>query len=282
MADEDLVPPQNMGDPHGDEVLESGPPDPIVPSETPEGDTPPETPPVAGEIPPETPPETPTHKADWRDKELTRRKRRLDEETTAKQAAEAEAKRWRDIAEAAQVAPPAPEGDMPPLRPSTEPTYTRAQLQEEAKKIAAQAEFQRDFDHQYQKGVDKFGLDKMQEAIGRIRDMGGLDVDHLNMMLATDEPEKVLFMLGNEPDKYHRIMDMPFNKRVAEFVKMGLKTEQKQPTVSRTPAPVDPIGGGGGSVDNRYSDKASDADWFAAEEKRAQIAWKKRQDGWRG
>jgi hypothetical protein len=72
-------------------------------------------------------------------------------------------------------------------------------------------------------------------------------------------------------------MELPFNRRVAEFVKMGLKTEPRVPAPSRAPEPVEPISGGGGNVDNRYSDQASDADWFAAEEKRSLASWKAKQ-----
>jgi hypothetical protein len=280
----EFVPPQ--GDPHGDEVLEGGPPDPA------------EVPPVeAGETPPEleTPPappvaeEPPAHKPDWRDKELGRRKRRLDEEVAARQTVEAENKRLRDLAESlARQAPAEPaDGQQPPPAPRQpqERVYTQAELEAEADRRAnakfQETSFKNDFDGAYRAGSSQFGKAKMDEAIGRISELGGLDYDHLQMVLGTDDPSKVLYELGSKPEEFQRIMDLPFNKRVVEFAKMGLKTEPAR-RPSNTPPPVEPIGGGGGNVDNRYRDDVEDAAWFAAEEKRSAAAWKKKQEGWRG
>lgn len=271
--DPNYVAPQ--GDPHGDEVLEGGPTDPPEPETPPPGETPPEpetppAPPVA-----ETPP---THKPDWRDKELGRRKRRLDEEVAAKDALVAENKRLTDLTESlARQTPAEPaDGEQPPPAPRQPPqgrVYTQAELDAEADRRAniklEQTVFQRDFASAVESANKAFGKDKMSDAIGRISELGGLDVDHLNLVLGTDDPGKVLFELGSKPEEFQRIMDLPFNKRVVEFAKMGLKTETPARQPSKTPPPVEPIGGGGGSTDNRYNDKADDAAWFAAEEKRS-------------
>lgn len=276
-ASPEYVPPQ--GDPHGDEVLEGGPADPPEPETTEAGETPPEpetppAPPVA-----ETPP---VHKPDWRDKELGRRKRRLDEENTRADAAEARAKRAEDLAEALSKPPPAEpaDGENPPPAPRQPPqgrVYTQAEMDAEADRLAEvkaeaklqQTVFQRDFASAVASANGAFGKDKVNDAIARISELGGLDVDHLNMILATDDPGKVIFDLGSKPEEFQRIMDLPFNKRVVEFTKMGLKTETPARQPSKTPPPVEPIGGGGGPTDNRYNDRADDAAWFREEEKRA-------------
>lgn len=289
-ADDELgtPPPEHIpaqGDPHGDEVLEGGPQDPPEVPETPAGETPPE---------PETPPETPlaetppVHKPDWRDKELGRRKRRLDEEVTARQAVEAENKRLRDLAESlSRPSPPDPANpDAPPSAPrqmSGERVYTQAELDAEADRRAnlksAQTTFERDFASAVASANTKFGKDKVNEAIGRISELGGLDVDHLNLVLATDDPGKVIFELGSKPEEFQRIMDLPFPKRAVEFTKMGLETKTPARKPSNTPPPVEPLGGSGGTTDDRYNDKADDAAWFAAEEKR-QEQWAKRKRNW--
>lgn len=264
-----------QGDPHGDEVLEGGPADPPEPETPPAGEAPPEpetppAPPVA-----ETPP---VHKPDWRDKELGRRKRRLDEEVAAKEALAAENKRLTDLTESlARQPPPEPaDGEQPPPAPRQPPqgrVYTQAELDAEADRRAniklEQTVFQRDFASAVESANKAFGKDKMNDAIARISELGGLDVDHLNLVLGTDDPGKVLFELGSKPEEFQRIMDLPFNKRVVEFAKMGLKTETPARQPSKTPPPVEPIGGSGGSTDNRYDDKTDDAAWFAAEEKRS-------------
>lgn len=275
-----------QGDPHGDEVLEGGPADPPEPETPPPGETPPEpetppAPPIEGEMPP-------AHKPDWRDKELGRRKRRLDEEITAKEALAAENKRLTDLTESlSRQPPPEPaDGENPPPAPRQPPqgrVYTQAELDAEAERRAnaklEQTVFQRDFASAVESANKAFGKDKMQDAINRISELGGLDVDHLNLVLGTDDPGKVLFELGSKPEEFQRIMDLPFNKRTNEFAKMGLKTETPARQPSKTPPPVEPIGGGGGSIDNRYDDKASDDAWFAAEEKRS-LAYHKSKRGY--
>ena len=273
-----------QGDPHGDEVLESGP---GTPPETPP-EAPPETPPVAespSEPPkPEEPPAKP--KPDWKDKEMARRARRIDEERTRAETATAERERLaaenRQLQELLANAGNNPPPDQTPPVQSRQPPvdperrYTKAEIDAEAKRIADEREFKQNFDNAYQGGAGQFGKARMDEAIARISELGGLDYDHLQMVLATDEPGRVLHELGSKPEEFQRIMELPFNRRVAEFVKMGLKTEPRAQAPSRAPATVEPISGRGGTVDNRYDDRANDADWFAAEEKRAEAAWKAR------
>ena len=276
---------QNLGDPHVDEVLESGP-DETPPEPEAKADEPPAEPEAPAEPEKAAEPEPP--KTDWRDKELARRKRRLDEEVTARQAAEEKARRLELLAESirTQQQPPA-EGENEPPKPrqsSGDRTYTRSELDAEVERIASEKaqhlDFQRTFDKSYQEAVKSYGKANMDASISRISEMGGLDVDHLNMVLATDHPEKVLYELGSKPEEFQRIMELPFNRRVVEFTKMGLKVEQPKKTPSRAPDPVEPIAGGGGPVDNRYSDKVSDNDWYAAEEKRAEARWKAKQKEW--
>lgn len=270
------------GDPHGDEVLESGQDIPLV-ADPPEPD---ETPPAAQDPPTPDPAkvEQPKPTKDWRDKEMARRSRRIDEERGRAEELLAENKRLQDLVAASRQQPPAADGTTTPLAktepaPDPERRFTQAEVRAEAQRLAAADKFRSDFKSAYDGGASKFGKDKMQGAIDRIDELGGLDYDHLSMILATDEPSQVLYQLGAKPEEFQRIMDLPFNRRIAEFVKMGLKPAAapapKKP--SGTPPPVEPIGGLGGVADDRYSDKIDDAAWFAAEEKRAaEYAKKKR------
>ncbi len=280
--DEKGTPPPPLGDAHGDEVLEHDPQAPPTEPETPAAS---ETPPKSETPPTPAPPVTEKPKPDWKDKEMARRARRIDEERTEKERLVAENRRLTDLAETLAKGPPQEPGEQPAPTPaprqSTGKVYTEQDVQAEARRLAAETQFKRDFDDAYQGGASKFGRGKMDDAIARISELGGLDYDHLQMVLATDEPAKVLYDLGSRPEEFQRIMELPFNRRVAEFVKMGLKTEPRSPSASRAPEPVEPISGGGGAVDNRYQDSASDADWYREEEKRSMAHWKKKQQEYR-
>ena len=275
---------QPKGDPHGDETLESGTDIPLFP-EPKAGDD--ETTPPAGEDPPEPEPKPDPVKPaakDWRDKEMARRARRIDEERIRADEAVAENKRLQDLVAASRQPPAAAEGD-PPAPPVRQPApvdperrFTQAEVRAEAARIAAEDQFKRDFASAYEAGADKHGKGRMDEAIGRISELGGLDSDHLNMVLATDNPGQVLFELGAKPEEFQRIMDLPFNRRVVEFTKMGLKQAAPPKKQSGTPPPVEPLGGTGGSADDRYNDKVDDEAWFRAEEKRAAAYAKSKRD----
>jgi hypothetical protein len=274
---------QPQGDPHGDEVLESGADIPLFPDPA-AAETPPasEDPAAAGPEPVAKPPAK-----DWRDKEMARRSRRIDEERARAEDAIAENKRLRDLAESLTRQQQVPkDGDPPaPVQPVQQPDperrYTQAEIQAEARRIADEEQFKRDFSTAYEAGSKTYTKTAMDHAIGQISELGGLDRAHLDMVLATDDPGKVLYTLGAKPEEFQRIMDLPFNRRVIELTKMGLTMAAPAPRKqSNTPPPVEPVGGGGGGAgDNRYNDKASDDEWFAAEEKRAE-AHAKKQRAW--
>ncbi len=271
-----------QGDPHGDDVLESGADIPLFPDPK-AGEPEPQADPAQPDPEPEPVAKPPAK--DWRDKEMARRSRRIDEERARAEAAEAENKRLRDLAESLtrEQAPPAA-GDPPPAQRQSPPAdperrFTQAEVRAEAARIAAEDAFKRDFASAYEAGAKQFTRGKMDEAIGRISELGGLDADHLNMVLATDDPGKVLYQLGANPEEFQRIMDpnMSFAKRTVEFTKMGLKQAAPAKRASATPPPVEPLGGSGGVADDRYSDKVDDEAWFRAEEKRAAEHAKRKQ-----
>lgn len=289
-------PPEHIpaqGDPHGDEVLEGGPQDPPEVPEVPETAETPEAPEVATEIVADGTNSIPDKKQrpDWRDVDRSKLRDKLRDQREALESAEARARAAEALAESLSRQPatdPAnPEAPPPAPRPAPAGrVYTQAELDTEADRraqaIAQQTVFQNDFASAVASANKTYGKDKVNDAIARISELGGLDVDHLNLVLATDDPGKVIFDLGNKPEEFQRIMELSFAKRAVEFTKMGLKTETPGRKVSNAPPPVDPISGSGGSPDNRYNDKADDAAWFAAEEKRSQQNWEKKQKGWRG
>lgn len=286
---------QGLGDPHGDEVLESGPPDAVEPAE-PGAEDPTEPLEAESGINAEAAPaerastederqgKKPKTEFDWKDKDRDRLRARVRDESQKREALAAEVQRLTDLNEAIGRNQQ-PEGDPPARQPTGERTYSQAELQAEAARLAkaeaGQMDFRRKFDNIHKKAVETYGAENVQKSIALISELGGLDANHLTMIYATDNPEKVLYELGSKPEEFQRIMELEFPQRVVELTKMGLKMDKKQAIPSKTPAPVDPIAGNGGSVDNRYSDSASDNDWFKAEEKRAEARYKAKQAEWR-
>ena len=81
-----------------------------------------------------------------------------------------------------------------------------------------------------------------KEAVSNLQMLGGFDQPTMNGALATDDPAKVLYELGKNPDNYHRIMDMPLERRIVEMSKLAMQPTQAK-KVSNAPPPVAPVGG---------------------------------------
>lgn len=119
--------------------------------------------------------------------------------------------------------------------------------------------------------------DKWSSATSKLAKMGGVSVDDMVAIVATDHPEVVLFTLSQRPDEYERIMALPPAKRTNEFVKIGLKEPPKAISTKESVRPGDvakpvrPIQGsrqsGTNSRVNLYDDKVSDDDWYAERNK---------------
>jgi hypothetical protein len=103
----------------------------------------------------------------------------------------------------------------------------------------------------------KWGAAKAQLAI--LDDEGRIPFDLLTTALETDDPAKVLFELGSDIDKATEFMAMTPLRRAIAMAKLA---ETKAPVrqQSKTPPPVDPIGGRGAG-DDKPSDRDSDEEW---------------------
>lgn len=246
-----------------------------------------------------------TAEQDWRDKELSRRQRRIREEAAERARVEADNKALRELVERLAAGGDAGAADGAGDQGGGR-TLTQADVQREAERIAnerlraaeadrSKAEFDRQCNTAVTQGRADYGAEKFDASMARLGQIGffgdaGNDFENLNMVLQTDDPHGVMHEIGQNPAEYFRIMDMPPLRRHAEFVKLSLKAQatrdkaasngQRRP--SNAPPPVEGLRGNGGEVDNRYNDEASSADWHAAEEKREREYWQRKNAAFRG
>lgn len=104
---------------------------------------------------------------------------------------------------------------------------------------------------------DKWG--KAKADLAMLDDQGRIPLDLLNVALETDDPARVLFVLGNDIEKATELMGMTPIKRAIAMDKIA-NSKPAERSQSRTPAPIEPLGGRGASSD-RPSDRDSDEEW---------------------
>jgi len=104
---------------------------------------------------------------------------------------------------------------------------------------------------------DKWG--KAKADLAMLDDQGRIPLDLLNVALETDDPARVLFVLGNDIERATELMGMTPIKRAIAMDKIATSKPAER-SQSRTPAPIEPLGGRGASND-RPSDRDSDEEW---------------------
>lgn len=119
-------------------------------------------------------------------------------------------------------------------------------------------------------GSKAFG-DKWAKAkadLAMLDDQGRIPMDILSVALETDNPAQVIFTLGNDIEKTVELMGMtPIKRAIAMDKIASAKPAERQQ--SKTPAPVEPLGGKGATNDTP-SDKDSDEEWNRKEAIREQ------------
>ena len=101
-------------------------------------------------------------------------------------------------------------------------------------------------------------------AVETLEQLGGFDIPTMRGIMATGAADKALFQLGRNPDEYHRIMDLPIERRIVEITKLTEKAMVAPKQVSQAPAPVRPVGGTAAPAKTELNDKMSDDEWYAA------------------
>lgn len=132
----------------------------------------------------------------------------------------------------------------------------------------AQIQFDNGCNAAFEKGVKQHG-EAFTKALETCGSMGVLERAVVEDILVTDNPAEVLFQLGSNPELALQIAKHPPAKRIAEFVKLSLKTPAK-PAVSKAAKPLDPIGGAGQAAKDfdPLDPKLSDEEWHAQEDAR--------------
>lgn len=111
---------------------------------------------------------------------------------------------------------------------------------------------------------DKWARAKAELAM--LDDHGRIPMDILSVALETENPARVLFVLGNDIEKATELMGMTPIKRAIAMDKIASQ-KPAAPSASKAPPPVEPLGGRGGGND-RPSDRDSDEEWNRKEEAR--------------
>lgn len=210
-------------------------------------------------------------KEDWKDKELRRKhaqnqqtKRRLEE-------VERENADLRAIADRSGKKPDAAAG-------AGETAPAAGLTQEDVDRAAARQIAERDFNNEANK-ADQAGRKNYKDwdkATDTLKTLGGFDPETMQSLLATDDPAKVLHTLGSKPDEYHRVMDLPPAKRLAEMIKMALPAPKQKNPPSKAAAPVAPVGARTRQGGTDLRDDLSDDDWYARRRAQKEARWKQK------
>ncbi len=217
--------------------------------------------------------EEPPRKPDWRDKEIARKHAQNKEKDRELAEVRSENARLKELAEAAARKDAGAEGGeggdagtQETAQPRRAQYKTQADfdsaVKAEAARVASQTQLERDMADTASRGKKDYGV-KWDGAMATLGTLGGFDPDTFNGIMATDDPAKVLFTLGNDPDEFQRIMELPPAKRMTELVKLSI-AEKKAPQISRAPAPVEGLNARGGGSDNGdLSDDLPEEEWRA-------------------
>lgn len=142
----------------------------------------------------------------------------------------------------------------------------------------AQAEYNRSCETANAAGIKAYGKN-WDTAVKNLETLGGFDVETMNGVLSTDDPARVLFELGRNPEEYARITSLPPARRLAEMIKIAI-SPKPQPRVSTAPAPVSTVGNrAAGSTSKTVmdipDDPKHDDEWFAKRRAERTAKWKR-------
>lgn len=197
-------------------------------------------------------------KRDWKDAQRDRFRARAQEERSGREGAEATAaqalqevarlralldrKEKGETVDPADVAKPKSVADIE--RDAVEKAKAAIRAEDDAKTFVGQA------DSLYDNGVKAFGKDEFDEArtnvIGFGSDFGLFKSNEGRVLFlqqlfdSVDNPERVLFLMGQDPEEAERIVSQSERKRIASFVKLSTARQRKQP-VSEAPEPIEEI-----------------------------------------
>lgn len=120
----------------------------------------------------------------------------------------------------------------------------RTLAQQEAAKMVAEQRFNESCNKVYAAGKTEF--QDFDQAVANLQ-MVGVNRDFLELAATSDAGAKLLHHLGSDLDEAARILALPPVQMARELTKLEFKLNQPPPPkpVSKAPAPISPIGGGG-------------------------------------
>lgn len=152
-------------------------------------------------------------------------------------------------------------------------TFTEADVEQRASQKLAQDRYDQGCIDTDSAGREYFTKEGWDQRTGKLAKLGGVNVEDMISILATDNPAMVIDQLAADPDAYERVMALPPARRNNEFVKMGLKAPPKKAKAveeslrpGETPPPPRRLQGSGRQVSaqtvNLYEDKVEDEKWY--------------------
>lgn len=218
-------------------------------------------------------PEPAKPEKDWRDKELAKKHAQLKERDRREADLQQRIKDLEELAAKATQREPAEQtAERQVIQPASK--FSETDVKVAAEQLRNQEKFNEACASAEAKGKETYKED-FEKSIENIRLLGGFDADTMVGILATDDPSKVLYELGKNPDEYHRIMELTPAKRIAEMTKMAI-TAAPKPKLSEAPAPVETIGGRGGAPVSELRDDLTDDEWNAIRDKQEHERWLKK------
>jgi len=206
---------------------------------------------------------------EWAQKQMAQQAFEAREAKRRAEAAEAELAKLRQPAqaEATQADAAAAQQNAPAGGYRSEADFNAA-VQAEANRRAqaetqarAAAEFDAACNTAYTKGKAAFN-DDFDAAVQNLQQVGFMSPDMLQFVLEADDPSKVLFELGSDPDRAVNLMNLTPAKRAIEIAKMTVPAPGKPTPLSRAPRPVDTVEGSA-RPSTEPADNDDDATWFS-------------------
>lgn len=150
----------------------------------------------------------------------------------------------------------------------------KALVNTEAQKVAAAQKFTADCNSIFEAGEKAHGED-FKEAVTNLNALGLMSEQVVEAAMATGSAADVLHFLGTDVDEAARITSLSPIHMAAELTKLAGKISVREaPEISKTPAPIRPVGGAvNPEIDIANLAKSDDMNAYAAARKKQGSRW---------
>lgn len=144
---------------------------------------------------------------------------------------------------------------------------TEEEINKRAKAEAARIAQQTDFDRRCNEAADKGSAEftDFTDAVTNLGAAGAFDSPLIGSVLELDEPHKMLYKLGKDPELAERLMNMTPAKQAIELARMEAAARTPKPKqISKAPPPITPVTTGNTKAKIDLNDEEVPmADWLA-------------------